>query len=285
MAIEVILDIIDGTEHEEATDSARYVRPCIVRGLDADPLTLTFRARSAPGIPQQGQAHPTIPGATVKRHRVKPITDTACRVEVIYEADQKTATNGENQWRFTRRSYETDEPTQIDANGKPIQVKYTASPTPTATVGGNSSVSQAITKTATVPAGRTVQTLIATGATVTPLPDELFDAVGSTNKSSWKGGSAGLWKFGAIEETTNDFGKTYSYELSFEKRKTTWDEFAIFRDENDQIPPDIDSTDGLKHPKNSAQASGNGVTRARTRDESEFNAVFAFLQESSRGVL
>jgi hypothetical protein len=226
MAI-VYNDMLESRIETTAGGLARATRVAIVSDIvvsgDPDPNVL-LKAIHAAGMPQIGEPHPSDPACQVARHVVTGLSNSMCRVEVIYERPTESVPQGSNDPK--QISYILTEDTSVetvatnmawtrDAKRVPIYVSSKKYPH----IGRD-----LLTIQVAVPMRRIVargvfrdRTMTAPGlpGIQTTVLDYIRQTVGAVNRNPWRGFKRGQCRFDGFQTETSDGGQTYYFTLLF----------------------------------------------------------------------
>jgi hypothetical protein len=241
MAI-VYNDMLESRIETTAGGLARATRVAIVSDIsvsgDPDPNVL-LKAIHAAGMPQIGEPHPSDPACQVARHVVTGLSNSMCRVEVIYERISEVGSWGGSGEEPKKISYILTEDTSVEMvatnmvwtrNGrKPIYVSSKKYPH----LGRD---------LLTIQVADPVRRLIARGVfrdrilgRPNPSADEISllehirGWVGCVNEKKWRGFKRGQCRFDGFQTETTDGGQTYYFTLLFTGKTgaSDWREFGV----------------------------------------------------------
>lgn len=271
--------LLNGTESSFGSDQSRIVEMWHVDGItSADDHHID--ALNAPELPKMNQSHSKSRYAIVVRQEPVPIDNTQAYVRITYETpaggSAGVPTGQIRRWVRRQSCVVAQEMTERTAGpsfdnpfGDPIKVEYLPN-------GG----SQPIIRVPKVPRyrGHRILSFEITGKDLFEIPDEVYDYAGCINGSDWREKPPRYWLFAGVSDSYD--GKRWTHRLEFWGNRLTWDQYAVFRQPDDQIPPDVVIQE-LSEPPEGGQDRVDGLTRANVQNLLDFSQVFGFLDTNT----
>ncbi len=218
---------IPGTLLDNGVDFVRCVRCGIVKDIDVQAVgfdpNIMVKALGSAGMPQLGNAHPSIAGITVQRHIIRGLSNDQASVEIYYETPQHGAAI--STVLITGSTELQTESAGVDGSGNALVISYTPS--------GGSVQNRHIPMNRLTPLRRIKVKVSQTSApTVTQKA-----CVGRVNELPWEGLTKGYWLCDGFAFESDNAVTTWTTEASFVTRVyRDWKEYAIWIDENGLTP-------------------------------------------------
>lgn len=293
--MEFLFDRIEGMRANETQEMVEVVRPCLVRGIPVvdgatgtDPEVL-FKMRLDPQCPARGSLYPTtiLPyaRATLQEFAIRSrLNATSAIVDFIYRA-KATLPGGAgiaSNWSLSRSPQISHIQTYHSFDGQSLNKVWfkdgTAAGTTSEPSGADDYVAP-VTKMR-VNSVLTARALLS-GDDWRSLSASIREIEEHLNSTVWGTDDRGVWFFVGPTTQTNDYGSTYSVELTFLENKDGWYPLAIFFDKiTGQHPKGADKESSFTaFPAPGNIITINGLTRVGEYGEVDFNAYFAFTPD------
>lgn len=211
----VTLDLIENGSVRRTVDGWQIQRVAHVSGLTGNKSTILARCVQVAGIPQIGDAHPNVPGATVTGHyAIGGIEGDGAMVFITYESktpDEPTGSGGQPNFIVTD-----------DTSLRTVQIQRIGNKALRAvwSPDGNPSNPAAQADTLTINTEERVHDLTLWGVVSgTGRNMDLFrDAVGTVNRDLWHGKPQGSWMWTRFASETQDRGRSYAVTAVLSRR-------------------------------------------------------------------
>jgi hypothetical protein len=295
--MEFIFDRIAGMRSNETQEMVEVVRPCVVRGIPvvdgatgSDPEAL-FKMRLDPQCPARGSLYPTtiLPyaRATLQEYAIRSwLNPTSAIVDLIYRA-KATLPGGAgvaSNWSLSRSPQISHLQTHLTAGGANVITSWykagTAAGTSTKPAGADSySPPIATMRVDSVLSARA----LLSGPDWNAFKVDIRSIEGYINSQPWGSSPRGTWFFVAPTTQTQDYGQTYSVQVDFLENKRGWYGLGVFFDGTGKHPDDsdVETSFPAAFPGEGFVQKLNGLTRASTYPEVDFNLGFRFTPDDA----
>ncbi len=283
MAI-VLKDRLKGAQFDNQRYFAQTVRSFIIDEIDNLPTDGSFdpaafiRSLATAGVPQLYDKHPTDPRQFVVRHLLQGVAADQVSILIYYETPTGGSLPG-SAWLVRDDTVVTQETTQRTANNADTLTTKFVKPISANIEGG---------KVPTVPVYIPRRAITANRVKSSPLPENMKDAVGSINRSTWRGKPRGSWLlYAAVDEQQGN--GTYVQSLTFLHNRESWFSLSHFIRPNGDIIGTIQGADSPSIltvqdlPAEGGQTVKNGLTLASIYPENDFTQLFPDLKNAGDG--
>jgi len=219
----VKIDIIDGTTIKQTFGGYETERIAIVTGLTGDGHTRLYNALNTAGVPEYGDAHPTIPSLTVQERSGSPDAADIVRIRLVYRT--YTTSYGAPP-EGTKPLVEVGTAlvsmnTSEDVNGTVVTVSY----------------GTAQTQTAVIPVDRPHTVIRLTRTEYYDPTEKSAEYTGKVNMAGWEiapSSPARTWRCNGITGRSSDGEVTYAVTYEFEYKEDipsgNWDVIYQYTD-------------------------------------------------------
>ena len=270
----VVLDEVK--DAQIVVEKGRYTatRTGTIYDLDTtvDPKLILATGLTATGMPPDGEGWAPYPAAILTRKVIDTIPGVNYKSKLILTYEQQGPASPISTFVLTRSKQLINTETELHPKDKaPMRYRW-FNPSHTA--------DRKPYTNARLPYLKPLKSLIATGYIIGGLPSGLDAAFGTVNNQAWQGYPKGYWLFTGDDDTTQDYGASFSVRLEFLTRVTEdWSEWSVFKDSyGNSLPVNPADTAALQGMAYSYgfDRSKNGILKAGLYDLTNFNSLFGF---------
>lgn len=243
----VIRELLDASDLQHTDRGLTVTRSWLVTEQTGDATSRAFQAQRS--VVRYQEPHPTIDGlfALDIQARMESGSPSTVRVIAEYREPQNEDQNENSEDVIEIGAAVVQVPTQLDVNGKPLEVQFTFLETTKNADGDDQEQEVTDTQVATVDVSKAQGVL----RVVRVERDNPFNLqlryVGRINSRRWNQGAPGTWQCVRIQGRTDDGGRTYTNTYEFQYNEDGWDPvIAYISPDTGQVPQGINARNGLR---------------------------------------
>jgi len=272
----VIYDLVK--ESEVSIDNTRtsFVRPGRIKDFvtTGDPATIMGRAIDSAGLPARFSAHPYYPFSTLQRYAFYTQAGVNDKIwfKLFYDTPEGRNPAGDSLFTLERHRQLVAVQTQTHPKDRAdLDVGWKDPNNPTNVVPKQPQIMTYL---------QPHLMMVATGYIIGEIPEQYETAYSTVNKTEWHGKPRGYWLYLGADDSTRDFGNSYTIKLSILTKVTEdWSQYDTLRDPRTGLFVPVGNLDALTLKQRQYeydQKKLNGIIKVGFYDLSEFNDNFGF---------